>query len=135
MYVFTFKSFAKTNESLLKVSLFLAGVFPIPEYLNKSVVSLLCHMLQVSKDANLYPIAKVMLKQAQFCFQTDPMRRASAEDIHKHEWFQKDLPPYLFPDLDVDVALIDHEALASVCEVKFTQTKDTYKTLKKSTTI
>ena len=51
-----------------------AGVFPIPEYLNKSVVSLLCHMLQ-----------------------TDPMRRATAEDIHKHEWFQKDLPPYLFP--------------------------------------
>jgi 5'-AMP-activated protein kinase catalytic alpha subunit len=73
---------------------FSAGVFPIPEYLNKSVVSLLCHMLQ-----------------------TDPMRRASAEDIHKHEWFQKDLPPYLFPDRDVDVALIDHEALAMVCEV------------------
>ena len=51
--------------------------------------------------------------------QTDPMRRASAEDIHKHEWFQKDLPPYLFPDRDVDVALIDHEALAMVCEVTF----------------
>jgi serine/threonine protein kinase len=63
--------------------------------LNKSVVSLLCHMLQ-----------------------TDPMRRATAEDIHKHEWFQKDLPPYLFPDRDVDVALVDHEALAMVCEVK-----------------
>jgi 5'-AMP-activated protein kinase catalytic alpha subunit len=72
----------------------LAGVFPIPDYLNKSVVSLLCHMLQ-----------------------TDPMRRATAEDIHKHEWFLKDLPPYLFPDRDVDVAIIDHEALAMVCEV------------------
>ena len=24
-----------------------SGVFPIPDYLNKSVVSLLCHMLQV----------------------------------------------------------------------------------------
>lgn len=71
-----------------------AGVFPIPEYLNKSVVSLLCHMLQ-----------------------TDPMRRATAEDIHKHEWFQKDLPTYLFPDIDVGVAIIDHEALALVCEV------------------
>lgn len=35
-----------------------AGVFPIPEYLNKSVVSLLCHMLQV-----------------------DPMKRATIEDI------------------------------------------------------
>ena len=71
-----------------------AGVFPIPDYLNKSVVSLLCHMLQ-----------------------TDPMRRATAEDIHKHEWFLRDLPPYLFPDRDVDVAIIDHEALAMVCEV------------------
>jgi hypothetical protein len=30
-------------------------------------------------------------------YQTDPMRRATAEDIHRHEWFQKDLPPYLFP--------------------------------------
>jgi len=52
-----------------------SGVFPIPDYLNKSVVSLLCHMLQ-----------------------TDPMKRATAEDIHKHEWFLKDLPTYLFPD-------------------------------------
>ena len=69
-------------------------MFPIPDYLNKSVVSLLCHMLQ-----------------------TDPMRRATAEDIHKHEWFLKDLPPYLFPDRDVDVAIIDHEALSMVCEV------------------
>lgn len=36
----------------------IAGVFPVPEYLNKSVVGLLCHLLQV-----------------------DPMRRASIEDI------------------------------------------------------
>ena len=27
-----------------------SGVFPIPDYLNKSVVSLLCHMLQVSSS-------------------------------------------------------------------------------------
>ena len=72
---------------------FLAGVFPIPDYLNKNVVSLLCHMLQ-----------------------TDPMKRATADDIHKHEWFLKDLPTYLFPDRDIDVAVIDHEALETVCE-------------------
>lgn len=41
-----------------KIFQFLAGVFPIPEYLNKTVVSLLCHMLQV-----------------------DPMKRATIEDI------------------------------------------------------
>ncbi|KAI8442332.1 hypothetical protein MSG28_005863 [Choristoneura fumiferana] len=51
-----------------------SGIFPIPEYLNKSVVSLLCTTLQV-----------------------DPMKRASIEDVKKHEWFQKDLPGYLFP--------------------------------------
>lgn len=51
-----------------------SGIFPIPEYLNKSVVSLLCMMLQV-----------------------DPMKRATIEDVKKHEWFQKDLPGYLFP--------------------------------------
>lgn len=51
-----------------------SGIFPIPEYLNKSVVSLLCMTLQV-----------------------DPMKRATIEDVKKHEWFQKDLPGYLFP--------------------------------------
>ena len=72
-----------------------AGVFPIPDYLNKSVVSLLCHMLQI-----------------------DPMKRATAEDIHKHEWFLKELPTYLFPDRDIDVVLIDHDTIDLVCEVK-----------------
>merc|ERR1712004_113228 len=70
-----------------------SGVFPIPDYLNKNVVSLLCHMLQ-----------------------TDPMKRATADDIHKHEWFLKDLPNYLFPDRDFNIAVIDHEALDTVCE-------------------
>jgi 5'-AMP-activated protein kinase catalytic alpha subunit len=36
----------------------IAGVFPVPDYLNKSVVGLLCHMLQV-----------------------DPMKRATVEDV------------------------------------------------------
>ncbi|KPJ14791.1 5'-AMP-activated protein kinase catalytic subunit alpha-2 [Papilio machaon] len=51
-----------------------SGIFPIPDYLNKSVVSLLCMMLQV-----------------------DPMKRATIEDVKKYDWFQKDLPDYLFP--------------------------------------
>lgn len=42
----------------------LAGVFPIPEYLNKTVVSLLCHMLQV-----------------------DPMKRTTIEDIKYINFF------------------------------------------------
>ena len=93
----------KCNKNILEISLsihnrsksliFTAGVFPIPDYLNKSVVSLLCHMLQ-----------------------TDPMKRATAEDIHKHEWFLKDIATYLFPDRDVDIAIIDHDALQTVCE-------------------
>ena len=48
--------------------------------------------------------------------QTDPMKRATAEDIHKHEWFLKDIATYLFPDRDVDIAIIDHDALQTVCE-------------------
>jgi len=78
-----------------------SGVFPIPDYLNKSVVSLLCHMLQ-----------------------TDPMKRATAEDIHRHEWFLKDLATYLFPDRDIDVAVLDHEALETVCEKFSVQPKE-----------
>ena len=70
-----------------------SGVFPIPDYLNKNVVTLLCHMLQ-----------------------TDPMRRATVDDIRKHEWFQKDLQEYLFPDREAELATLDHEAVNEVCE-------------------
>ncbi|KAH9645576.1 hypothetical protein HF086_005225 [Spodoptera exigua] len=74
-----------------------SGIFPIPEYLNKSVVSLLCMMLQV-----------------------DPMKRASIEDVKKHEWFQKDLPGYLFPSpveqVITDSSVIDTEAISEVCD-------------------
>ncbi|VVC25113.1 Protein kinase, ATP binding site,Protein kinase domain,Serine/threonine-protein kinase, active site,AMPK [Cinara cedri] len=71
-----------------------SGIFPIPDYLNKSVVSLLCHMLQV-----------------------DPMKRASIEDIKKHEWFQFELPAYLFPSpVDRDSSVIDTDAVNEVCE-------------------
>lgn len=49
--------FAKSYVLLMHVY-FSAGIFPIPEYLNKTVVNLLCHMLQV-----------------------DPMKRATIEDI------------------------------------------------------
>lgn len=69
-----------------------SGIFPIPEYLNKSVVSLLCQMLQ-----------------------TDPMKRATIEDIKKHEWFQKDCPAYLFPSpVEQDSSVIDTDAVNEV---------------------
>lgn len=69
-----------------------SGVFPIPEYLNKCVVNLLCHMLQ-----------------------TDPMKRATIEDIKKHEWFQKDCPAYLFPSpVEQDSSVIDTDAVYEV---------------------
>ncbi|KAG6463670.1 LOW QUALITY PROTEIN: 5'-AMP-activated protein kinase catalytic subunit alpha-2 [Manduca sexta] len=71
-----------------------SGIFPIPEYLNKSVVSLLCMMLQV-----------------------DPMKRATIEDVKKHDWFQKDLPGYLFPSpVEQDSSVIDTEAISEVCD-------------------
>ncbi|XP_044737724.1 5'-AMP-activated protein kinase catalytic subunit alpha-2 isoform X1 [Chrysoperla carnea] len=71
-----------------------SGIFPIPEYLNKSVVSLLCQMLQI-----------------------DPMKRASIEDIKKHEWFQKECPAYLFPSpVEQDSSVIDTDAVAEVCD-------------------
>jgi len=70
-----------------------SGVFPIPDYLNKSVVSLLCHMLQ-----------------------TDPMKRATVEDIRKHEWFTKDCPKYLFPDRVTDTSIVDTDAIAEVSQ-------------------
>ncbi|OQV19619.1 5'-AMP-activated protein kinase catalytic subunit alpha-2 [Hypsibius exemplaris] len=71
-----------------------SGVFPIPSSLSQSVVSLLCHMLQV-----------------------DPIKRSSIQDIRNHEWFMKDLPLSLFPDDDdTTTAIVDVEAVREVCE-------------------
>lgn len=71
-----------------------SGVFPIPEYLNKTVVSLLCQMLQV-----------------------DPLKRANIEEIKKHEWFQIELPTYLFPSsVENDSNVIDTFAVSEVCD-------------------
>jgi 5'-AMP-activated protein kinase, catalytic alpha subunit len=71
-----------------------SGIFPIPEYLNKQVVSLLCQMLQV-----------------------DPLKRSTVEEIKKHEWFQKELPAYLFPSpVEQDSSVIDTTAVSEVCD-------------------
>jgi len=68
-----------------------SGIFPIPDYLNKSVVTLLCHMLQ-----------------------TDPLKRATVDDIRKHDWFAKDCPSYLFPERATDTSIVDIDAIAEV---------------------
>lgn len=75
-----------------------SGVFPIPDYLNQSVVSLLTHMLQV-----------------------DPMKRATVQEIVQHEWFNKDLPAYLFPSApdstnDNGGTAIDYDIIGEVCD-------------------
>ncbi|KAH7640307.1 AMP-activated protein kinase alpha subunit [Dermatophagoides farinae] len=71
-----------------------SGQFLIPDYLNKSVVTLLCQMIQV-----------------------DPIKRATIEDIKVHEWFKKDLAAYLFPSPTAnDASFIDIEAVNEVCE-------------------
>lgn len=71
-----------------------SGVFPVPEYLKKDVVSLLCQMLQV-----------------------DPLKRATMDEIKKHDWFQKDLPAYLFPSpVEHDSNVVDTQAVQEVCE-------------------
>ncbi|XP_066548097.1 5'-AMP-activated protein kinase catalytic subunit alpha-2 [Amia ocellicauda] len=76
------------------------GVFYIPEYLNRSVASLLMLMLQV-----------------------DPLKRATIKDIREDEWFKRDLPGYLFPeDPSYDANVIDEEAVREVCE-KFESTE------------
>jgi 5'-AMP-activated protein kinase catalytic alpha subunit len=82
-----------------------SGIFPIPDYLNESVVSLLQHMLQV-----------------------DPIKRATVKDIVQHAWFSKDLPAYLFPsatqatktDLNGGgsgaTVAIDYDIIGEVCD-------------------
>ncbi len=39
----------------------------------------------------------------------------------KHDWFQKDLPAYLFPSpVDQDTSVIEQDAVFEVCEVRRT---------------
>lgn len=49
--------------------------------------------------------------------QVDPLKRATVEEIKKHEWFQRDLPAYLFPSpVEHDTSVIDTKAIEEVCE-------------------
>ncbi|KAI1719989.1 protein kinase domain-containing protein [Ditylenchus destructor] len=70
-----------------------SGIFPIPDYLEKSVVNLLLHMLQV-----------------------DPMKRATIKDVINHDWFRIDLPAYLFPPInESEASIVDIDAVREVC--------------------
>ena len=90
---FSGKTFVDCVSFIVHIRKIKSGVFPIPDYLNKSVVSLLCHMLQ-----------------------TDPMKRATVEDVRKHEWFllEGGCPSYLFPDRVTDTSIVDTDAIAEV---------------------
>ncbi|CAF1457437.1 unnamed protein product [Adineta steineri] len=71
-----------------------SGIFPIPDYLNPSVVDLLQRMLTV-----------------------DPVRRATIKEIREHEWFKVNLPDYLFPKTcEEGTNIIDLDAIQEVCE-------------------
>ncbi|ULT79861.1 hypothetical protein L3Y34_010446 [Caenorhabditis briggsae] len=71
-----------------------SGVFPTPEFLERPIVNLLHHMLCV-----------------------DPMKRATIKDVIAHEWFQKDLPNYLFPPInESEASIVDIEAVREVTE-------------------
>jgi len=84
-----------------------SGVFKIPDYLNKSVVTLIQHMLNV-----------------------DPIKRATIEDIKNHEWFKVSLPEYLFPLVNENEAsVIDSDAVSEVCEKLHVNEEDVHKVL------
>ncbi|KAI0242451.1 5'-AMP-activated protein kinase catalytic subunit alpha-2 [Lamellibrachia satsuma] len=71
-----------------------SGIFHIPDYLSKVLVTMLTGMLQV-----------------------DPIKRSTIKDVREDDWFMIDLPEYLFPrDGDVDASIVDMEAIREVCE-------------------
>lgn len=62
--------------------------------------------------------------------QVDPMKRATIEDIKNHEWFQKDLPAYLFPPVaDQDSSIIDTDCIKEVCEKFNVKESEVYQAL------
>ena len=70
-----------------------AGHFFIPDYISDPVRNLMICMLKV-----------------------DPLKRAAIKEIKENPWFQKDLPPYLFPEHGYDTTAIDEEAAREVSE-------------------
>ncbi|XP_076338511.1 5'-AMP-activated protein kinase catalytic subunit alpha-2-like [Tachypleus tridentatus] len=84
-----------------------SGSFIIPEYLGKSITNLLSSMLIV-----------------------DSMKRIKMEEIKNHEWFKKDLPPYLFPSpIVADTSIIDTNAVSEVCEKFGVEEKEVHSSL------
>ena len=71
------------------------GYFKIPTHLSHGAVDLLTSMLQVN-----------------------PVKRITIQQIKDHEWFQKDLPDYLFPQYNQDTTnnAIDLAAVNEVCQ-------------------
>ena len=48
------------------------------------------------------------------------MKRATVEDIRKHDWFTAGCPTYLFPDRVTDTSIVDTDAIAEVSPDEFT---------------
>ena len=67
--------------------------------------------------------------------QVDPMKRATMEDIKKHEWFKRDLPAYLFPPPnEADASIVDIDAVqvgASIISDRFHLMRKNWITLRK----
>lgn len=72
-----------------------AGYFQIPAYLSEGAADLLRSLLQ-----------------------GDPVQRITIQQIKDHEWFQQDLPEYLFPESNQDNTrnTIDPAVVSEVCQ-------------------
>ncbi|RDD46255.1 5'-AMP-activated protein kinase catalytic subunit alpha-2 [Trichoplax sp. H2] len=71
-----------------------SGIYSVPSHLSRAATDLLSIMLQV-----------------------DPLKRAGIQRIREHEWFQEDLPAYLFPSsIDIDISQVDAAAIVEVCQ-------------------
>lgn len=69
------------------------GVFTVPPYLSPGAKDLVCQMLRV-----------------------DPLKRITIAEIRQHEWFKKDLPPYLFVEAKDTTAGYDESIIKEICQ-------------------
>ncbi|KAK0424345.1 hypothetical protein QR680_008622 [Steinernema hermaphroditum] len=80
---------ANFYEMLRRIKL---GIFRIPDFLDRKLVNLIIHILQVN-----------------------PMKRATMKDIINNEWFKADLPVHLFPLVnEPEVSVVDMKAVQNV---------------------
>nr|AFP95931.1 truncated protein kinase AMP-activated alpha-catalytic subunit-like protein variant 1 [Crassostrea gigas] len=71
----------------------------------------------ISTPTDIFMVMEYVSGGELFDLQVDPLKRATIAQIRDHDWFQKDLPTYLFPSpQDQDASIVEVDVIREICE-------------------